>query len=55
MLQGGVEQDYIGACRVFGISDKLIFEQLTRLDDEEMVMCEAPKPDAAVASFCPQR
>ena len=37
-MQGGVEHDYVGACRVFGIADKLIFEQLTRLDDEEMVM-----------------
>ncbi|CAL8469551.1 g9092 [Coccomyxa elongata] len=37
-LLGGVERDYVGACRVFGISDKLVFEQLTRLDHEEMIM-----------------
>ncbi len=28
--QGGERKEYVGACRVFGIGDKLIFEQLTR-------------------------
>lgn len=37
-LQGGQTADFVGAVRVFGIADKLIFEQLTRLDQEEMLM-----------------
>ena len=37
-LQGGETADYIGAVRVFGIADKLLFEQLNRLDNQEMVM-----------------
>ena len=37
-LQGGQTADHVGAVRVFGIADKLIFEQLTRLDQEEHVM-----------------
>jgi hypothetical protein len=36
--QGGHTVDYVGAVRVFGIADKLIFEQLTRLDHQKMVM-----------------
>ena len=30
--------DYIGAVRVFGIADKLLFEQLTKLDNQDMIM-----------------
>ena len=37
-LQGGETADYVGAVRVFGIADKMLFEQLTRLDDREMFM-----------------
>lgn len=37
-LLGGETADYIGAVRVFGIADKLLFEQLTRLDNQDMVM-----------------
>ncbi len=40
-VQGGERKEYVGACRVFGIGDKLIFEQLTRQDHEEMTMCAA--------------
>lgn len=38
MLQGGESADYIGSARVFGIADKLLFEQLTKLDHQEMLM-----------------
>ncbi len=38
MLQGGETADYIGAVRVFGIGDKMLFEQLTSLDNREMTM-----------------
>lgn len=38
ILQGGETADYIGAVRVFGIADKMLFEQLTKLDKEEMIM-----------------
>ena len=37
-LQGGHTVDYVGALRVFGIADKLIFEQLTQRDNQEMTM-----------------
>ncbi len=37
--QGGERKEYVGACRVFGIGDKLIFEQLTQQDHDEMLMC----------------
>ena len=37
-LQGGETADYIGAVRVFGIGDKMLFEQLTSLDNREMTM-----------------
>ena len=40
-MQGGQTVDYVGAVRVFGIADKLIFEQLTCLDHKKMVMCVA--------------
>ena len=36
--QGGETADYIGACRVFGIADKILFEQLVRLDNNDMIM-----------------
>ena len=38
MLQGGVSADFVGSVRVFGIADKLLFDQLTRMDNQEMVM-----------------
>ena len=38
-VQGGENKEYVGACRVFGIADKLIFEQLTEKDHDEMSMC----------------
>ena len=38
LLQGGETADYIGAVRVFGIGDKMLFEQLTSLDSREMTM-----------------
>ena len=38
LLQGGETADYIGAVRVFGIGDKMLFEQLTSLDNREMTM-----------------
>ena len=38
ILQGGETDDYVGAVRVFGIAEKRLFEQLTRLDNHEMVM-----------------
>ena len=38
VLQGGETADYIGAVRVFGIGDKMLFEQLTSLDNREMTM-----------------
>lgn len=38
ILQGGETADYIGAVRVFGIGDKMLFEQLTRMDNQEMTM-----------------
>ncbi|DBB14373.1 hypothetical protein WJX82_007325 [Trebouxia sp. C0006] len=37
-LLGGETADYIGAVRVFGIGDKMLFEQLTSLDNREMTM-----------------
>ena len=37
-LQGGETADFVGAVRVFGIADKLLFEQLTGLDNQEMTM-----------------
>jgi hypothetical protein len=37
-MQGSQTADFVGAVRVFGIADKLIFEQLTRLDQEKRVM-----------------
>lgn len=38
-LLGGESADYVGAVRVFGIADKLLFEQLTKLDNQDMIMC----------------
>ena len=38
VLQGGETADYIGAVRAFGIADKLLFEQLTKLDNQDMIM-----------------
>ncbi|KAL0023393.1 hypothetical protein WJX79_003417 [Trebouxia sp. C0005] len=37
-LLGGETADYIGAVRVFGIAEKVLFEQLTKLDNQEMIM-----------------
>ena len=37
-LQGGISEAYVGAVRVFGIGSKLLFEQVTRLDNQEMVL-----------------
>lgn len=37
-LLGGETADYIGAVRVFGIAEKALFEQLTNLDNQEMIM-----------------
>ena len=34
--QGGETVDYIGAVRVFGVADKLLFEQLVQLDKANM-------------------
>lgn len=38
VCQGGETADYIGAVRAFGIADKVLFEQLTKLDNQEMIM-----------------
>ena len=37
-LQGGISEAYVGAVRVFGIGSKMLFEQVTRLDNQEMVL-----------------
>lgn len=34
--QGGETVDYIGAVRVFGVADKMLFEQLVQLDKTNM-------------------
>lgn len=34
--QGGETVDYIGAVRVFGVADKMLFEQLVHLDNTNM-------------------
>lgn len=44
VAQGGETVDYIGAVRVFGVADKLLFEQLVKLDNQDMTM--------QVARFC---
>ena len=38
MLQGGVSADFVGVARVFGVADKLLFDQLIKLDNQEMIM-----------------
>ena len=56
-MQGGENKEYVGACRVFGIADKLIFEQLTEKDEEEMSMCAHPRLarlDSSVSACCLQ-
>ena len=34
--QGGETVDYIGAVRVFGVADKMLFEQLVHQDNTSM-------------------
>ena len=49
--QGGETADYIGAVRVFGIADKILFEELVKLDNVGMTMCahhSLPSSQAAV-------
>lgn len=36
--QGGETVDHIGAVRVFGVADSLLFEQLVQLDNTSMTM-----------------
>ena len=36
LQQGGETVDYVGAVRVFGVADKMLFEQLVQQDNASM-------------------
>ena len=38
VAQGVETVDHIGAVRVFGVGDKMLFEQLVKLDNQDMIM-----------------